>query len=360
MKIYHVFGILFLILSCKQNYVTETDESTSRSQARPVVLEEIETTQAPIPIVASGLIGSEAEMNLSFKIGGIISQMRVDEGARVRKGQLLASLRTTEIDAQVVKARQAMEKAERDLQRINNLYADSAATLEQVENLQTALDVAKADFDIASFNQSYSRIVAPTRGRVLKRFSERNELVEPGTPIFRLASDEGRGFVMKIGVADRDVIRIKMNDSAQVYFDAYPGESFKAYVSEIAEAADPMTGTYEIELQVNPGKTILKNGFVGKVELFPTNEEPYIRISLDALVEGAEEWANVYVPDASTQVARQVKVRPKFIGDGFFTVEPEALEGFSQVITQGSAYLQNGDSIRIVTNTGEEVLSARP
>ena len=360
MKIYHLFGILFLVLSCKQNFVSETEGSTPHNQARPVVLEEIETTQAPIPIVASGLIGSEAEMNLSFKIGGIISQMRVDEGASVRKGQLLASLRTTEIDAQVVKARQGMEKAERDLQRINNLYADSAATLEQVENLQTALDVAKADFDIARFNQSYSRIVAPARGRILRRFSERNELVEPGNPIFRLASDEGSGFVMKIGVADRDVIRIGMSDSAHVQFDAYPGQHFKAYVSEIAEAADPLTGTFEIELQVNPGKTVIKNGFVGKVKLFPTKEDPYVRISLDALVEGAEEWANVYVPDSAERIARLIQVRPKFIGDGFFTVEPEALEGFSQVITQGSAYLKHGDLIRIVNQNGETILTSRP
>ena len=351
---------LLVLLSCKQNYVADSPANTSSSQARPVQIETLSETQDPLPIEASGLLGSEAEMNLSFKIGGIISRMNVEEGRSVRKGQVLASLRTTEIDAQVVKAKQGMEKAERDLGRIQGLYADSAATLEQVQNLQTAYDVAKADYEIASFNQSYARIVAPARGRILKRFTESNELVNPGTPIFRLASDEGKGFIIQIGVADRDVIRIKMNDRAEVRFDAYPGKIFPANVSEIAEAADPQTGTFEIELQVDPTDAVLKNGFVGKVRLFPSNEAPYLKISLDALVEGSADIANLYVPNESGSLAIKKRVRPLHIGDGFFTIDPKELSGFPQVITQGAAYLKEGDSIRIVSPSTEEILSGGP
>ena len=291
------FLSLFLFLSCKQNFVVENEDSNTRSsQARPVIVEYLSETKEPIPIEASGLLGSEAEMNLSFKVGGIIAQMNVEEGSRVRKGQTLAKLRTTEIDAQVVKAQQSRDKAERDLNRIKGLYADSAATLEQVQNLQTTFDVAKADLEIAQFNRSYARIVAPARGRVLKRFAESNELIGAGSPIFKLASDEGKGFILTIGVSDRDIIRVQMNDKAEVQFDAYPEKVFTAHVSEIAEAADPQTGTFEIELQVDPNGAILKNGFVGKVILFPSNEANYIKISLDALVEGSEDLANIYLP----------------------------------------------------------------
>ena len=73
------------------------------------------------PITWSGLIFSDTEARLSFKIGGIIERIYVEEGQSVRKGQLLAKLDLTEISAQVTQALNGMEKAERDLQRIQNL-----------------------------------------------------------------------------------------------------------------------------------------------------------------------------------------------------------------------------------------------
>ena len=81
----------------------------------PVKLTPVSTVVRAEPIVASGLVSSAKEARLSFKVGGIINQMFVEEGQSVRKGQLLATLNLTEIDAQVNQAQLANEKAERDL-----------------------------------------------------------------------------------------------------------------------------------------------------------------------------------------------------------------------------------------------------
>lgn len=333
--------------SCKQDYV-ESNTATTEESAVPVKVAELRLSRAPLPIVASGTVAGKEEMKLSFKVGGIIERMYADEGQRVRKGQLLAKLRTTEIDAQVLKARQAADKARRDLERIEKLYQDTAATLEQVQDLRTALEVAEADLEIAEFNQEYARIVAPVPGRILQRFTEPNELIEPGTPIFALASSAGQAFILEVGVADKHVMRLKLGDRAEARFDALPGDPLPAVVSEMAEAADPRTGTFPIELSLRPGQRELRNGFIGTVRIFPSQQAPYFPIPMDALVEGYQTRANIFVPDSNGTVARKMAVNPQYIGKNFFTVPQRQLDSFRQVITGGSAYLRDGAPIRVI------------
>ena len=122
----------------------------------PVTIERIAR-----PVSATGVLGPKEEVPLSFKVGGVIGRILVDEGQSVRAGDTLAALDLSEIDAGVTRARSAAEKAERDLTRAQRLYNDSVATLEQVQNAQTGRDVAAAELETATFNRRYAVIVAP-------------------------------------------------------------------------------------------------------------------------------------------------------------------------------------------------------
>ncbi len=342
-----LLSVLFFT-ACKEDYVAEeTEETTSKINIPAVRVADISLTTEPIPIIASGMVGAKSEIKLAFKTGGVINQIYVRETQRVKKGQLLASLRTTEIDAQVKKAQQGIAKATRDLARIKKMYADSVATLENVEDLTTVLDLAKSDLEIAQFNQAYSKIIAPVSGKVLRKFAENNELIGPGVPVFQIISNGGKGYNLKIGVADKDVTRIKLGDKAKLTFDAFPNTEFIANVSEIAEAADPRTGVFPIELSITPQKGIsLRNGFIGKVALFPSQQSPYYKIPMNALVEGYKNKANIYT--LNKDKAKKISVQPAYIGNDFFTVSANDLNGITQVITDGAAYLKNEMEVKVV------------
>lgn len=354
--------VLLFGSACKQQYEGATISTEAQAEGTPVRIEALQSTSEPIPIEAGGVLSTKKEMNLSFKIGGFIDRLYTDEGQRVGAGQLLAQLNPTEINAQVIKARQQVEKLERDLQRLKKLYADTAATLEQVQDLSTALEVAEADLDIAEYNQQYSKIYAPSGGRVLRRFAETNELVQPGQPIFQVAGDGKNAFILNIGVADRDVVRLQLGDRADIRFDAYPGENFTAYVSEIAEAANPATGAFDLELAVNPAGKNLRNGFIGKVTLYPGRQAPYYRIPMDALVEGYRDRAKVFLADSSRTKAVSHAVHPGYIGAEFFTIPTTDLPADAYVITAGAAYLKDGAKIRVMeqqVTRGEREISGR-
>lgn len=315
------------------------DPDSKPEVSRAVTVASVKPSQAPLTLASSGVLASKAEMSLSFKTGGIVASIYADEGQLVRKGQLLAKLNLAEINAAVIQAEASLDKAQRDYERTDNLFRDSVATLEQRQDAQTTLEVAQANLQVAKFNQQHSVIYAPQPGKILKRKAEVNELVEPGNTIFEFASAKSAQ-IIRIGVSDRNIVRVHALDSAHITFDAYPEQVFPAYVSEVAESADERTGVFELELTVDNRGYDLKNGFIGKVQIFITPQEKYYKIPMDALVEADEQSASIFVA-ADENRAKKIELEPLYIGNDYFTALANT-ESPLNVITSGAAYLQDG------------------
>ncbi len=334
--------MLVLLAGCRSNA-----QEAPVSAPVPVRTAPVSRETRALPIRTSGRLAPKAETRLSFKTSGLIDRFFVDEGDRVRAGRLLARLDLSEIDAQVRQARSAFDKAERDVARMEALFRDSVATLEQLQNTRTARDVAASALEIARFNRRHSEIRAATEGRVLRRLAETGELVTPGQTV--LVVGGVKDWVVRAGLADRDVVRLHLGDRAAFRFDAFPDRTFSGRVSEIAEAADPMTGTFEVEVTVEDPEQRLKSGFVAHLDVFPSAGETFSLIPVEALVEADGEHGLVYVFDDATNRVRRQSVRiARLLGDTLAV--RTGLERFGAVITEGAAYLNDGDLVRVVAS----------
>lgn len=307
----------------------------------PVIREE-----APVPIRVNGTIGAKEESRLAFKIGGVLDHISVEEGDRVRRGQVLAMLKRSEIDAQVAQANAAYDKASRDLERVKKLEEAKVATREQLENVNTALEVARSQREIATFNQRYATIVAPTSGRILKRLASESELVGAGMPVLVLSSSE-KGWIMRASVTDREVVRISPGDPAEFVLDALPGETVSAKVGEIASAPSPLTGTFEVELALARPPERLITGLFGKGYITPTKAERRTRIPASAIVEGDGARAAVFVLGEDRQHARRIELVVQAIEPDSIVIA-QGLEGIDEVVTDGSAYLDERVPVKVV------------
>ncbi len=305
----------------------------------PVKISKVLTREIYLPIHNSGILYSPSNMKLSFKVGGIIENMTVDEGAIVKKGQILAGLNLTEINARVLQAQSGYQKAQRDYKRAKKLYADSAATLEQMQDAATALDVAKSNLEIARFNMKHATITAPSDGKILRRFAEENEMIGQGYPVFLFAAQDNE-WIVRCGVTDRQVLKMNYDDSASVSFDAYPEEYFPGFVSEIAQAADPKTGTFEIKVTMQQKEKRLVAGLVAVVEVFPAKKTSWRIIPIEALNEAEGRNGFVYTI-TSSHLAKKVPVRIKVILKDKVAIR-SGLENIDSVVTTGSAYLSDG------------------
>jgi RND family efflux transporter MFP subunit len=306
----------------------------------------VERAAVAEPIRATGLLASKAEARLSFKIGGIVNRLYVDEGDRVRAGQTLATLAMTEIEAQVRQAQEAAAKAKRDLDRAERLFADSVVTLEQVQDARTGFEVAQQGVEIARFNWQYATIKAPFSGVVLKRFAEENELVSPGTPILRVAGG-GQGWVVRVGLPDRDAVRIQPGDRATLTFDAFPHTRFAGRISEVAALATSSTGTYEVEVTLETTHPDFANGQVAKVELVPRTQTGLTLIPIEALIEGDGDQASVFTLDATGTKAVRVPIDVAFLTDDRVAVR-RGLDSVQTVLTDGIAYVADGTPVKRV------------
>ena len=198
-----LFLVFTLVLACQQPEDINQEQNKNikkpkETEAIPVTTAQVSTIQKPITITSTGLVKASSSTKYSFKIGGVIQDLKVDEGDRVRKGQLLAAIQLTEIEAQYEQAVLGQEKAQRDLDRVAALYADSIATLEDFQNVQTQLAISKETVEQVAFNKQFAKIYATADGYITRKIVNLGEVVAPGSPIF-IANDAAgnRGWILE-------------------------------------------------------------------------------------------------------------------------------------------------------------------
>ncbi|MBC6492675.1 efflux RND transporter periplasmic adaptor subunit [Flavihumibacter stibioxidans] len=343
-KLLMLLGMTVLLQSCG----SKPEEKTSDlgKGVIPVKLVPINRDSGQTTISVSGLLSTENEARLSFKIGGVIESITVKEGDRVRKGQLLATLKSTEISAQVQQVQLAVEKAERDYQRASNLYKDSVATLEQLQNAKTGMEIARQNLQQASFNQQYSKIYAPADGFIVRKLANVGELTGPGNPVlFMNASSGSSKWILKAGLSDQDWAAVATGNKASVQFDAYPGQTFPAVISKKALAADPVSGSFQVEMQVDFGTQQPAVGMFGTASITPLQMAAGFRIPYEALLEANGKTGFVFVSDDSKTV-KKVEVTIASFDDQQAYISA-GLEGHAFVVSSGSPYLADGSAISV-------------
>ncbi len=290
------------------------------------------------PVRAAGTVATKDEWDLSFKVGGLLASVQVHEGQPVRKGQVLASLDPTELAAGVRQAREGLEKARRDAARMAQLAASEVVARAAAEDTRTAEALAEAQLSAAEFNLRHATLTAPGDGWVDRRLAEPGEVVAPGRPIVHL-SGQGRGFVVRAALADREVIGLLPGTPARVTLDASPGRVLQGRVTEIARAAGRGTGTYLVEVALPAADSAgLLSGLTAKVEiarLVPAAGA----VPLAAVVDGDGEQGAVFTVRGG--VAHRVPVRIAFL-QGDRIALSTGLDGVERVVTDGATRLAEG------------------
>jgi len=324
--------------------------------AKPTPVRIQQASQGPAipPIDTNGMVVNKHELRLSFKMGGLVRRIHVQEGDVVKQGQRLAEIELTEVSGQVEQARQMADKATRDLKRGENLYADQVISLEQLQDLRTQAAMAEASFKTAQFNLGYSVIVAPRDGVVLRKLVEERELVPAGTPVL-VFGESARGFVVRAALADREIVNVKLGDKGEIRMDAFPGQAMTGTIVEVASAADERSGMFPIEVSFDTPPPRLVSGLVARLRVEPESSAPPLTyVPMAALVEADGDRASVFVLDDGKAQKRDVRV-------AFITADSIALESGlaagEPVITDGALFLENGEAVEVQRDATKQAVN---
>ncbi|HEY1059422.1 MAG TPA: efflux RND transporter periplasmic adaptor subunit [Limnobacter sp.] len=323
-------------------------EAATANAARVVKVQTVSLGPGQAAIEVAGVGAFRDETKLSFKVGGVIEQITVREGDSVKPGQKLAWLNQQEVNAAVSQAAAGLDKAQRDLKRGEQLRSEEVISSVQLDNLKTALQVAQAQASQASFARQTAEVSARAPGVVLKRFAQVGEVVAPGQPVLLLGS-RASGFVMKASLSDKQAIHVQVGQAATAQFDAVPGVQWPAKVIELAQAADPATGTYGVQVlidtQANPALNVL-SGMQGQLRIQPAdNTEQRSYVPLEAVIEGDNKAAWLFTVEANNSVKRRA-VKVAFVQGNRLALAEPLPEG-TRVVSVGAAYLQDGETVQI-------------
>ena len=302
----------------------------------------VEYSTEPSPILVSGVLARRTEADLAFKIGGVVAEIGVRAGDRVEKDQILARLRPDEIDAQVAAARSGVEKARRDLARTDKLASGAVATIENLQDARTALELAEAQLRIAEFNRRHAVIVAPAAGRILRRLVEPEEMAAPGRVVLGFAA-EADGWIVRAGLAERDAARVRVDDAASLVIGG-DAAAVRGRVLRISAGVDTATRTTPVEIGLDAPPAAGRTGFVVGVTVMPADVPARPVVPAAALIEGAGRKSALFLVDEGAKTARRVTVEMEELrGDRVFLRTP--LPRGARLVVGGGEYLRDAQPV---------------
>lgn len=335
-----IAGISLSVMSCKQKQA----EMVKNINDIPVQLADVRTQEVANSVTIHGALTTLEEAKLSFKTAGIISRIYVKEGDGVYKGQLLAELNYTEIEAQSIQAKENEDKAKRDYQRAESLYADSVISLEQFQNAKTAWVLAKQASDITEYNKTNSRIIAPDNGVVLKRIANEGELIGIVSPVFIVTTKTGNGLILRAGVPVTDWQSLSVGDKAGITIDGFSDKKFNGRVHHLALSTDQSSGLYLVEVKLEPAKERISVGMFANAEIKSGKSHSYKVIPVSSLAEIAGKKGVVYIPEGNK--AKKIPVSIAKIEDNNAFIS-QGLSDIDKVINEGAGFITESSTINI-------------
>jgi RND family efflux transporter MFP subunit len=266
------------ILSGSTNGFGEENKQPPPAAISAHVLTVRETTAQPqVELVAT--IQPVLQATVAAKVTGTITELPVILGSRVKKGDLLLKISADEISARVMQAKAQLDQARRNYTREKKLLRKNATTAETVKSMQDMLAVAKASFREAKTMLNYTSITAPFDGIITKKLVNSGDLATPGTPLLRLENDTNLQAVTAI--PESLVSLMKTGDDLDIHVPS-AHLTTTGQIAEIAPAADPMTRTSEVKIDLRHDPA-LRSGQFARITL-PIDSAPTLLIPQSAVV----------------------------------------------------------------------------
>lgn len=332
-----------IAFSCTET--TDEHKTTALSAPISVTTTTVNSITYSEEVRTTGRLVYKNEYKMSFKTAGIIEEVYVKEGQKVKSGEVLASVKLDEIEAKTSQAEIALNKAKRDYARTKSLYADSVATLEQLENAESFLKSAEHDLQAAKFNLNQSKIVAPANGIIQKILVKENEITGAGNPIIIFGAED-QGKVLIVNISDVDATKINEQDKAIINFDAWHETNFHGRIIEVEGMASPTTGTYEMKILIDDSDNKLMPGFIGTATITSSKVNQWIDLPIESLVNANSKTGTVYM--VKNEIAIKQVVRFEKILNDKLLISSGLTKG-DNIVVEGLGKLK-GDSVAVKSN----------
>lgn len=327
-----------LAVSCGNPDKGKTDNSMV--QEDPVVsVETVAARDVPQTSVYTSTVEPYVKNNIAPQSAMRITDINVEVGDFVRKGQVLAELDRIQLQ----QAELQLKNNEIEYERLKGLYEAGGLSKSDLDAMELSYRVSRTTYENLLEN---TVLRSPVDGVITARNYDEGDMYAMSSPIYVV--EQITPVKLLVAISEVDYTRINKNDSVEIAVDAFPGRSFSGRVSRIYPTVDPATHTFSVEIIVPNKDRVLRPGMFARVTvLFGTNHNPVIPdIAVVKQTGSGERFVYVLNFDG-TVTYRAVRLGRRM------DYEYEVLEGLSEgerVVTRGQIRLKDGVRVKISKN----------
>ena len=284
-------------------------EVPSAETVRDVSVLALKQANVPDVLEEVGTVRAAQTSDLASQMMGNIVEIRVHEGDRVSRGQVLAVIDDSQPRAaadraiaadlaaqqQLVAADSDLALAESTLKRCQYLYEQKVVSQQEFDEVSSRRQATLARRDIAQAGQAqaravlnqartsleYARIRAPFNGIVTHKKVDAGTLASPGTPIFTV--EDTRRYRLEVAVNESDVRYVRIGGQVSIAIEALGNAELQGRIVEIVPAADPASRTFLVKIEL-PTDGRLRSGLFGRAQFLRGEQQAFL-IPRSAVVE---------------------------------------------------------------------------
>ena len=287
-------------------------------------------------IYATGTVEPTVMLPIAPRTGARLVDLNADEGASVRKGQVLARLDDADLTSTVEELEARARYARAQHERSEDLVRKGFVAKAESDRTRSELDAAEAAVRRARSQRDYMALTAPADGLIIKRDGERGQFIAAGQAVFFLSCYAP--LRVSAEVDEEDIGRVRVGQKVVLRADALPGEVHDGKVKEITPKGDPVARSYRVRIELADPQRF-KVGMTVDANLIVAQREDALLVPASA-VQGDTAWT----VDGEQRLRRH-KVRVGANGAG----RSEILEGLpveARVVDSPPENLREGQRVR--------------
>ncbi len=348
---------LTLLVAC-------SDEPEQQAEIiRPVRFELVNSFSSDRSLKLTGITKADEETELSFKVGGTVLRLNAVPGKRIKKGDLIAKLDSSDaelkLDKQVLslgKAKAQEETAGSNLNRIRGLYENNNVPLSEYEaakekfsNATASYETEKRALSLTQRELGYYQLESPTAGIVLSKNVSVNENIQAGQVVTLIQN--GDALSVEVGMPEQYIAQVKTGQSAQILLPSITDTPFNGVVTEVAYTVSSESSTYPVTVIISSPTKAIRPGMPANVKFnFQTdNAKSVLVVPVHSVAKDGSGNYVLLVVDSGDGLGKVKKV-PVEIGrmtDKGFEITSGINIG-DKVITAGVSSLEEGMSVRLL------------
>ena len=262
-----------------------------------------------------GTVKGKTEIELRFEINGVINSIYFDEGDKVKKGDLIASLNAKDAQLKLEYASNKLASAQatyqsslKKLEVHQKLYEAGAIIKSKFEEIELECESAKYQFEttksevgLAKSELEKTNLYAYVDGVMGPREAEEGEFVTPQDKVGLLL--EVDSIFVEVGIVERDIDKINLGQKAKVFVDAYPNVAFEGIVDKIFPMVEGKSRTLTVKIKVPNREGLLLPGMFCRAEISIIDLPGAILVPSTTLIyAGVEQTLIAVIPEETQEV----------------------------------------------------------